>query len=164
MGKDDCAILRQGICEGSEFVVLTLNSWRILHSWYGGGPTLRRRAVRFLSGSVEIELYGMQLQVHTSINLATAHAIVESRTATIGALRSRLCDELSLDPRKVRIWDYFNLRKYEEIGKSEDKTIEACRLFDGNPILVECQCADGSWPGLEACHISAKRPRPPVQS
>ena len=102
-----------------------------------------------LSGCVEIELYGIRLQVYKSFDLSVPHSVVESRTTTMEAFKVRVCDELSLDPSRVRIWDYFNLRKYEEIGQSECKSLEACRLFDGNPVLIEHQCPDGSWPTLQ---------------
>jgi len=145
---DDVAVLRQGICEGQDFVVVSVKAWKLLQTWYGGGPTLRRRAVCFLSGCVEIELYGIRLQIFTSASLHVPFTMVESSTATVGAFKMRVCDELELDPSKVRVWDYFNRRKYEEITAFESKTLEACHLFDGNPVLIEHQCEDGSWPSI----------------
>ena len=32
--------------------------WVLLHSWYGGGPAVKRRAILQPSGAVLLELYG----------------------------------------------------------------------------------------------------------
>ncbi|CAE8585195.1 unnamed protein product, partial [Polarella glacialis] len=45
----------------------------------------------------------------------------------------------------VRVWDYFNNRPYALLEKTAEKTLESCRIFDKNPILLEEQNAEGGW-------------------
>ncbi|CAE8609265.1 unnamed protein product [Polarella glacialis] len=143
-------VLRPGLREGVDFVAVLPEVWRLLWRWYGraGGPVLKRRAVRLLDGSVDLELYdGVHLSVFRSASReASPLHVFESRAASVSDLKTHLCDELGLDEDKVRLWDFFNRKRYESLDGFLGQTLEACRLFEGNPILLEERLPDGSWP------------------
>lgn len=59
--------LRQNLEEGTHFVIVTAQSWNLLHTWYGGGPAITRTAVmEGLAPNTKrprVMLYPMKLEV-----------------------------------------------------------------------------------------------------
>jgi len=101
---------------------------------------------------VQVELHGLQLKVYKSsdANTKSPMEVNESKTTAVKDFKQSACREMGLDPEKTRIWDYFNQRNYALLEKNSDKTLESCRIFDQNQILLEEQNADGSWPHQES--------------
>jgi len=142
--------IKRGLDERSDYELVPEDAWNLLLSWYGGGPPIKRRAIELPSGGVQVELYGLQLKVYKSSDTAgTPLEVTESKCMAVKELKASLCEEMSLDPEKTRIWDYFNNRNYALLEKNADKSLESCRIFDQNPILLEEQNPDGTWPYQE---------------
>lgn len=141
--------LKRNLDERSHYEVVPEEAWKMLQAWYGGGPPIKRRAIQLPSGGVQVELFGLQLKVHKSSDTSLSIEVMESKCTTIKEFKTRMCAEMGLDPAKVRIWDYFNSRTYALLEKDADKTLESCRIYDQNPIMLEEQNADGSWPYKE---------------
>jgi len=139
--------LKKNINEHADYEILSEEVWKLLHSWHQGGPPIKRRAITQPSGEVVVELYGLTLKVYKSTDLAAGPtSMVESQATTVGDFKKRACEELGLDHEKSRIWDYFNKRKYANLEENLEKTLNDCRIYEDNDILVEQQLADGSWP------------------
>lgn len=140
------ALLRKTISELSDYQLVSEDAWNLLSKWYGGGPAVKRRAIQLPTGGVQVELHGLQLKVFKSSDTnGTPLEVIESKNTSVKDFKASVCRELSLDPEKIRIWDFFNQKNYALLEKTAEKTLEACRIFDQNPILLEEQRADGSW-------------------
>jgi len=139
--------IKRTIFESSDYEIVPEDAWALLYGWYGGGPPIKRRAISLPSGGVQVELHGLQLKVYKSSDTAGVPLeVIESKCTTIKDVKANICREMGLEDSKVRLWDYFNNRPYALLEKSLDKTLEACRIFDKNPLLLEEQAEDGSWP------------------
>jgi len=144
------AAIKRNLDERSDYEIVPEDAWNLLYSWYGGGPNIKRRAIQLPSGAVQVELYGLQLLVHKSSNVDAAPLeVIESKCTSIKELKTSLCEEMGLDPAKTRIWDYFNNKHYDLLEKNLDRSLEGCRMVDQNPILLEEQNEDGTWPRQE---------------
>lgn len=66
-GAHQSSELRQNLEEGIHFVIVTAQSWNLLHAWYGGGPAITRTAVmEGLAPNTKrprVMLYPMKLEV-----------------------------------------------------------------------------------------------------
>jgi hypothetical protein len=56
---------------------------------------------------------------------------------TVRILKERACAAFGVDSGKVEIWDYFNHGKYANIDKDLEKDLEAARILDEQPILLD---------------------------
>jgi len=56
---------------------------------------------------------------------------------TVGTLKERACAAFGIDPAKVEIWDYFNHGKYANLENQLDKDLDAARVLDDQPILLD---------------------------
>lgn len=56
---------------------------------------------------------------------------------TVKSLKERACAAFGLDADKVEIWDYFNHGKYANLEKDLDKDLDAARILDEQPILLD---------------------------
>eukprot|EP00931_Biecheleriopsis_adriatica_P074322 TRINITY_DN48405_c0_g1_i1.p1 TRINITY_DN48405_c0_g1~~TRINITY_DN48405_c0_g1_i1.p1 ORF type:complete len:949 (+),score=190.68 TRINITY_DN48405_c0_g1_i1:116-2962(+) len=145
--------IKRSLDERADYEIIPEDAWELFLGWYGGGPPIKRRAIELPEGGVQVELYGLSLKVYKSSDInGQPLQVVESKTTTVKELKATLCRELDLDSSKVRMWDYFNKRTYALLEKSEedlDRTLDACRILDDNPILLEEQKEDGTWPYKE---------------
>jgi hypothetical protein len=56
---------------------------------------------------------------------------------TVRILKERACAAFGVESDKVEIWDYFNHGKYANLDKELDKDLEAARILDQQPILLD---------------------------
>lgn len=121
-----------------DFQIISVGAWELFHRWYGGGPLIKRRAGANSNGKVSVELHGVELEVFRSNALhAPLFRVTEPKTAVVAAVKQRLCEELCLDLSRVRIWDYFDNKKYTNLEVCSAQTLDACRIYSGNAILLE---------------------------
>jgi len=131
--------LRMAVFQNLDFEIVSVEIWELFHRWYGGGPKIVRHAVRMLSGEVQIEVHLLNLRACKVTDHANIVTCDMSRTATIGALKFRLCSSLGLDSGKVRVLN---------LG-DEDDTLD-CRVIQDQLILLDEQQLDGRWGAEEA--------------
>lgn len=148
--------LKRNIYEHSDYELVSEEVWSLLHSWYNGGPVIKRRAIQQPNGTVIVELYGITLNVYKSSDKDGAPvAMMESKMTTVEAFKKRACQELGLDASKVRMWDYFNKRRYANLEESLQKSLDNCRIYDANDMFLEEQLPDGTWPPDDAPRASS---------
>lgn len=138
--------LKREIAEHEHYEIVTEEVWSCLHSWYSGGPVIKRRAIAQPSGAVVLELYGITLPVRKSSDMNRIVKMTESKLTLVEDLKKRACEELGVDYDKCRIWDYFNKNKYALIEEKLSLNLVDCRINEANDILLEEQNADGTWP------------------
>lgn len=158
LDTSDTNKLKREIREHEDYELISEEVWALLHGWYQGGPVIKRRAIQLnaAAASVVVELYGVTLNIYKSSSPnAVQQTINESRTTTATELKARLCKELGLESDKVRLWDYFNRRKYANLEENPNRSLEDCRIFDNNDILLEEKLADGTWPPDERQNYSS---------
>lgn len=142
--------IKKTLDEQYDYRIVSEGAWDLLYGWYGGGPPIKRRAITLPGGSVQVELHGLSLKVYRSSDMSgPPFEVVESKFATIQQLKTTLCSELGLGQNSVRIWDYFDWKPFALLEPDLDQSLESKRIMDGQPILLEEQLMDGSWPQLE---------------
>lgn len=139
-------MIKRGLSELSDYEIVPEDAWNLLFQWYGGGPPIKRRAIQTASGGVQVELHGLQLKVYRSSDQGGEPLeLTEPKQTLVKEFKASVCQEMGLDPEKVRVWDYFNSKPYALLEKDLEKTLEDCKIMDDNPILLEEQNADGTW-------------------
>ncbi|MBA0835244.1 hypothetical protein Goarm_007536 [Gossypium armourianum] len=136
-GKGNDIQLRRMLIEGQEYVLVPQGVWEKLHGWYKGGPELPRKMI--LQGvyhkKFDVEVYPLCLKLVDSRDESQS-TIWLSRKASLTELFQKVCALKGIEQDKVRIWDYFNKRKYAQLSVS-NKTLEESNLQMDQDILLE---------------------------
>uniref|UniRef100_A0A7S1FB39 Ubiquitin carboxyl-terminal hydrolase n=1 Tax=Noctiluca scintillans TaxID=2966 RepID=A0A7S1FB39_NOCSC len=140
--------LRRNILEKTDYEIISKELWDLLFSWYGGGPPIKRRANEQSGGTVMVELFHLTVNLYLSSDPLQPTTMIESKMTTVAVFKRRACEELGVDFDKVRIWDYFNKKRFANLEEKMDKSLDDCRIFEDNDILLELQNEDGTWPSL----------------
>ncbi|KAH3764781.1 ubiquitin carboxyl-terminal hydrolase 15 [Pelomyxa schiedti] len=109
-------IVKRDCTETVGYDIVPYLIWKVLHTWYNGGPEVRRKVTKF-SG------YQTSLMVEVSflcVNVISSEGkkpvkLFFSRQATIGDLRNVAVAALKLEDKKVKMWDYVDQRKFREL-------------------------------------------------
>ncbi|KAG4171926.1 hypothetical protein ERO13_A12G241400v2 [Gossypium hirsutum] len=129
--------LRRMLMEGQDYVLVPQGVWEKLHGWYKGGPELPRKMI--LQGvyhkKFDVEVYPLCLKLIDSRDESQS-TIWLSRKASLTELFQKVCALKGIEQDKVRIWDYFNKRKYAQLSVS-NKTLEESNLQMDQDILLE---------------------------
>lgn len=145
--------LHDTLVEGRDYILLPQQVWEKLHSWYGGGPTLPRKAINtgLSQTDLAIEVYPLRLQL--LLMLKGEQAVVRiSKKVTVDELRKKACEVFDLVPDEVCIWDYYGRTKHALMDNLE-KTLDDANIQMDQDILVEVTTdANGSLDG--ACMSS----------
>ncbi|MBA0862818.1 hypothetical protein Goshw_013222 [Gossypium schwendimanii] len=127
-GKGNDIQLRRMLIEGQDYVLVPQGVWEKLHGWYKGGPELPRKMI--LQGvyhkKFDVEVYPLCLKLVDSRDESQS-TIWLSRKASLTELFQKVCAVKGIEQDKVRIWDYFNKRKYAQLSVS-NKTLEESNL------------------------------------
>ncbi|KAG4117608.1 hypothetical protein ERO13_D12G242700v2 [Gossypium hirsutum] len=136
-GKGNDIQLRRMLIEGQDYVLVPQGVWEKLHGWYKGGPELPRKMI--LQGvyhkKFDVEVYPLCLKLVDSRDESQS-TIWLSRKASLTELFQKVCALKGIEQDKVRIWDYFNKRKYAQLSVS-NKTLEESNLQMDQDILLE---------------------------
>ncbi|KAL8146755.1 ubiquitin carboxyl-terminal hydrolase 5 [Apium graveolens] len=132
-----CAELRDGLVEGTDYVLLPKAVWNQIHTWYGGGPPLARRVISSGLSKTEltVEVYPLRLQLHL-IPRGDQSSIRISKKETVGELHRKACEIYGLTTEQTCIWDYFGHRKHA-LMNDLDKSLEDVNIQMNQDILVE---------------------------
>ncbi|XVE68508.1 hypothetical protein DITRI_Ditri09bG0073600 [Diplodiscus trichospermus] len=125
------------LLEGRDYVLLPLQVWNQLFSWYGGGPALSRKVINSGLSQTEfaVEVYPLRLQLLVTPK-ADRSTIRISKKETIGELHRRACEIFCLNMEQVCIWDYYGHRKHA-LMNDMDKTLDDANIQMDQDILVE---------------------------
>ncbi|XP_057437889.1 ubiquitin carboxyl-terminal hydrolase 5 [Lotus japonicus] len=125
------------LLEGRDYVLLPQEVWNQLFTWYGGGPTLPRKAISLGLSQTEltVEVYPLRLQLLV-LPKNERSSIRISKKETIGQLHRKACEIFDLQLDQVRIWDYYARRKHT-LMNDMDKTLDDANLQMDQDILVE---------------------------
>lgn len=125
------------LLEGRDYVLLPQDVWNQLYSWYGGGPTLARKAICSGLSQTElaVEVYPLRLQLLV-VPKGDRSTIRISKKETIGQLHRRACEIFDLQSEQVCIWDYYGRRKHA-LMNDMDKTLDDANIQMDQDILVE---------------------------
>jgi len=145
--------LHDNLVEGRDYILLPQQVWEKLHNWYGGGPTLPRKAINtgLSQTDLAIEVYPLRLQL--LLMPKGEQAVVRiSKKVTVDELRKKACEVFDLVPDEVCIWDYYGRTKHALMDNLE-KTLDDANIQMDQDILVEVTTdANGSLDG--ACMSS----------
>nr|XP_017253038.1 PREDICTED: ubiquitin carboxyl-terminal hydrolase 5 isoform X1 [Daucus carota subsp. sativus] len=136
-GSDVCAELRDGLVEGTDYILLPKAVWNQLHAWYGGGPALARKVISSGISQTElsVEVYPLRLQLHL-IPKGDQSSIRISKKETVGELHKKACEIYGLTTEQTCIWDYFGHRK-QSLMNDLDKSLDDVNIQMNQDILVE---------------------------
>ena len=155
-------LLKDGIRENADFVLVNEAAWTLLVSWYGGGPAVKRPTVieggvggRVAEVQLELTLLAVSVHLHgehsaaapgSTEPLATPMTVRLSRQATVDALIELVnaAWNLAADAARCRLWD-FDAKKRRSLLNTTSKLDEA-GLSHGHDVLLELASADGKWP------------------
>ena len=147
--KNHIEEVRPGFSYG-HYYILSVEAYELLEQWYGGGPRAERTAYEDSTFHATLELHGMSLTAWKSSDLSgNAYAFNLSKYATADDMKAKLCQQMHLDPEKIRLWDYFNKKYYGDQPLRGDQTLADAKIMDNQDVLVEEQLEDGSWPERE---------------
>ncbi|CAO2144099.1 unnamed protein product [Urochloa humidicola] len=141
------------LVEGRDYILLPQPVWEKLHGWYGGGPTLPRKAINtgFSQTDLTIEVYPLRLQL-LLMSRGERTFIRISKKDTVGQLHKRACEAFDLIPDEVCIWDYYGQTRHALMDNLE-KTLDDANIQMDQDILVEITTdangsVDGGYMGL----------------
>ncbi|KAI4381571.1 hypothetical protein MLD38_007632 [Melastoma candidum] len=125
------------LLEGRDYVLLPHEVWNQLHSWYGGGPMLPRKAICSGLSQTEltVEVYPLRLHLLLMPN-GDRSTIRISKKETVGDLHRRACEIFDLSSEQVCIWDYYGRRKHA-LMNDMDRTLDDSNIQMDQDILVE---------------------------
>ncbi|CAM0873691.1 unnamed protein product [Alopecurus aequalis] len=140
--------LHDTLVEGRDYILLPQQVWEKLHGWYGGGPTLPRKAINtgLSQTDLAIEVYPLRLQL--LLMPKGEQAVIRiSKKDRVEELHKKACEVFDLVPDEVCIWDYYGRTKHALMDNSE-KTLEDASIQMDQDILVEVTAdANGSLDG-----------------
>lgn len=142
--------LHDTLVEGHDYILLPQEVWEKLHGWYGGGPTLLRKAINsgFSQTDLAIEVYPLRLQL--LLTSKGERAIVRiSKKETVGELHRKACEVFDLILDQVSIWEYYGHQKHALMDDLE-KTLDDANIQMDQDILVEVH-NDGNVIGNGGC-------------
>ncbi|EGG20417.1 peptidase C19 family protein [Cavenderia fasciculata] len=136
--------IKPGQTENTHFAVVPAQVWNYFLKSYGCSPIVSRKVAKnFMSSSIDYN-YPVPLKVFKSSQQSNVLDIFASKNETVNKFKERVCKLLDVEPQNVRVWDYYNHSKYNELKNPE--YISNCRLIEGQNVLFDERLADGSWP------------------
>ena len=145
-----------------DYVIVNKKVWKLLVSWYGGGPEIKRTVVKD-GDRVELELHPVTLRISMKSvegekggeidrprRMRNVIDIVVSRFQTATQVKRIACSAFGLRYfNKVRMWDCRQDRHpmlIRPVGGVESRTVEDFDFLDGQSIQLEEMSRNGEWP------------------
>ncbi|XP_074568079.1 ubiquitin carboxyl-terminal hydrolase 5 isoform X2 [Curcuma longa] len=129
--------LHDTLVEGRDYILLPQQVWEKLNGWYGGGPTLPRKAINtgLSQSDLAIEVYPLRLQLYL-VPRGERAIIRISKKETVGELHKKASEVFDLPLDQVCIWDYYGQQKHT-LMDNMDKTLDDANIQMDQDILVE---------------------------
>ncbi|XP_020111526.1 ubiquitin carboxyl-terminal hydrolase 5 isoform X2 [Ananas comosus] len=129
--------LHETLVEGRDYILLPQQVWEKLYGWYGGGPTLPRKAINtgLSQTDLAIEVYPLRLQL--LLMPKGERAVVRiSKKETVSELHKKACEVFDLILDQICIWDYYGQQKHALMDNME-QTLDDANIQMDQHILVE---------------------------
>jgi len=127
----DQTTLRPNIVENVDFSLIPAKVWNYLEHVYNGGPSIKRFVVKELFRRNEVDLQiPLSLLLCKSSNIKETKTIYVLKNDTIQSIKDIGCRLFNLDPKNIKLWDFYNNIKHTELKGN--------LIFDSN--LLEKQC------------------------
>lgn len=142
--------IKKNCMENYDYVIVSEEIWFTLHSWYGGGPALPRKAISagWQGSSYVVEVRPLQLKVCKSSAITEYINASFSKSDTVGTFKKVMCQKMNLDPEQVRVWDYHANSKYKLLDDMKAK-LESAQIIDSQPMLIEEKDENGKFPEIQ---------------
>ncbi|KAJ8458085.1 hypothetical protein OPV22_031011 [Ensete ventricosum] len=129
--------LHDTLVEGRDYILLPQQIWEKLHGWYGGGPTLPRKAINTGLSQTDLAIEVYPLRLRLTLMPKEERAIIRiSKKETVGELHKKACEVFDLTLDQVCIWDYYGEQKHA-LMDNMDKTLDDANIQMDQDILVE---------------------------
>jgi len=139
---DNTILKKPNLIAELDYTIISIDIWRQLHQWYGGGPLKRKRTNK---------IYEIKLDILNSNNENVIKRTFNSDT-TIGTLRQEMCQEMALNEEKVRIRNCYDNSIYCT-QECMNQTLDDVDIMGSHKILFEIQNENGTWPTSNLCSI-----------
>ncbi|URE22780.1 ubiquitin carboxyl-terminal hydrolase [Musa troglodytarum] len=144
--------LHDTLVEGRDYILLPQQIWEKLHGWYGGGPTLPRKAINTGLSQTDLAIEVYPLRLRLTLMPKGERAIIRiSKKETVGELHKKACEVFDLILDQVCIWDYYGEQKHA-LMDNMDKTLDDANIQMDQDILVEV-FTDGNGTADGGCTI-----------
>lgn len=143
--RPGCPQLQSNLVENRDFILLNKEVWKLLYSWYPGGPILRRRVIGE-GQNMRVELYPFCLTVYKvdDFGMPIIDSKLQSpfsRSDTLEEVRSHLRANLGLKyTEEVHLWHRPSL----EVDQTLIDSLEGWEMLEGDDPLEDYQVVDGS--------------------
>jgi hypothetical protein len=104
---------------------------------YSGGPSLPCQVIcGWNSSTFIVEIYPLTLKYCKSSAVEEVFTITLSKAITVGEMKTKMCQQMNLNPNNVCVWDYYGNKKYKLL-EGMTKTLQYSQIIDGQSILLE---------------------------
>lgn len=139
--------VKKNSTENFDFVIVSEEMWKLLHHWYGGGPTLPRKVIQsgWHTSNYVVEVRPLSLKVCRSSKPTDFIPATFSKSSTVGQFKEIMCKKMELNPDDVRVWDYHANNKYKLLEEMSQR-LESAQIIDGQPMMLEEKDEKGNFP------------------
>eukprot|EP00871_Galdieria_phlegrea_P005085 jgi/Galph1/5578/GphlegSOOS_G4277.1 len=132
--------LKPNLLEQLNFVLVPQPVWKLIFSWYGGGPEIPRPVVRGPSGDCFVEIYPIELNISfVSGEEVFKTRILVSKTSTISEVKARAMQKLDLlgscGQDEIEVWNVLE-QVPPILLRNEKETVAEAVLVSGQQIQM----------------------------
>jgi hypothetical protein len=153
-GKDS-QVLKEQLQEGANYELVPSEVWRLLLSWYGGGPAFSRKVINEGNNYLRVEVYSLSLKLKRTnergavdgFSSSSEISFLLSKKATLEDLLVFVCTSLNLEKQNIKLWNFFEPSAPELLSSSPlTNTLDDEGLVHQQLIVAEVILSDGTWP------------------
>jgi len=137
--------IRKTTLDPFDYVFLSEERWKLIYHWYGGGPVLRRNVVAGWNKSfLQVEVRPLRLKVFKSSDMQHGVWATFSKIDTVGKFKTTMCEIFGLKEEDVKVWDYYNSRKYKVL-EDLSKKLDVEQILSRQEMLLEERDTNGNF-------------------
>ncbi|KAM9855966.1 ubiquitin carboxyl-terminal hydrolase 11 [Aulostomus maculatus] len=140
--------LKERLVENEDFVLVPVDVWHKLLSWYGqveDQPPLERKVVD-LPSTLKVEVYPVEIFLCLHSNMENVTTAQFSRTDNIQSVQTVMRRVFSVSSdSECRLWMKSSDSSCERLRNLHMSVLDAC-LSSGMTVIMETRNADGTWP------------------
>jgi len=105
---------------------------------YGGGPPLPRQVIMGWNSNFVVEARLLTLKVCKSSSIEEFCSIIVSKATTVGEFKTKICQQMNLNPDNILVWDYYNNKKYKLLSDLT-QMLQSYQILNEQMMLLEEQ-------------------------